>query len=44
MFKGKTVTYTLGCKLNFSESSTISRQLNEISLQKLNLIIGKTCI
>ncbi len=35
MFKGKTVAfYTLGCKLNFSESSTISRQLNEIGFAK----------
>ncbi|MAO70957.1 MAG: tRNA (N(6)-L-threonylcarbamoyladenosine(37)-C(2))-methylthiotransferase MtaB [Flavobacteriales bacterium] len=35
MFKGKTVAfYTLGCKLNFSESSTISRQLNEIGFVK----------
>ena len=35
MFKGKTVAfYTLGCKLNFSESSTISRQLNEIGFTK----------
>lgn len=35
MFKGKTVSfYTLGCKLNFSESSTISRQLNEIGFIK----------
>ena len=35
MFKGKTVSfYTLGCKLNFSESSTISRQLHEIGFIK----------
>jgi len=35
MFKGKTSAfYTLGCKLNFSESSTISRQLNEIGFTK----------
>lgn len=35
MFKAKTVAfYTLGCKLNFSESSTISRQLNEIGFTK----------
>ena len=35
MFKGKTVSfYTLGCKLNFSESSTISRQLNKIGFIK----------
>ena len=35
MFKGKTVAfYTLGCKLNFSESSTISRQLNKIGFTK----------
>ena len=35
MFKGKTTAfYTLGCKLNFSESSTISRQLNEIGFTK----------
>ena len=31
MFNGKTSAfYTLGCKLNFSETSTISRQLKEI--------------
>ena len=31
MFNGKTSDfYTLGCKLNFSETSTISRQLKEI--------------
>ena len=35
MFKGKTSAfYTLGCKLNFSESSTIARQLNEIGFKK----------
>ena len=35
MFKGKTSAfYTLGCKLNFSESSTISRQLNKIGFTK----------
>ena len=35
MFEGKKVAfYTLGCKLNFSESSTINRQLNEIGFIK----------
>jgi len=35
MFKRKTSAfYTLGCKLNFSESSTISRQLNKIGFTK----------
>ena len=35
MLKGKTVAfYTLGCKLNFSETSTISRQLLDIGLIK----------
>jgi len=41
MFKGKTVSfYTLGCKLNFSESSTISRQLHEIGFIKKNFNKG----
>lgn len=35
MFYNKKVAfYTLGCKLNFSETSTISRQLNEIGFTK----------
>ena len=35
MFKGKTAAfYTLGCKLNFSETSTISRQLSDIGFIK----------
>ena len=35
MFKGKTSAfYTLGCKLNFSESSTIARQLNKVGFKK----------
>ena len=35
MFKGKkTAFYTLGCKLNFSETSTISRQLSDIGFIK----------
>ena len=35
MLKGKTVAfYTLGCNLNFSETSTISRQLLDIGLIK----------
>ena len=35
MFKTKTSAfYTLGCKLNFSESSTIARQINEIGFKK----------
>ena len=33
----KTVAfYTLGCKLNFSESSTIGRQLSAIGFTKIN--------
>jgi len=41
MFKGKTSAfYTLGCKLNFSESSTISRQLNEIGFKKTDFNYG----
>ncbi|MGY8987892.1 MAG: tRNA (N(6)-L-threonylcarbamoyladenosine(37)-C(2))-methylthiotransferase MtaB, partial [Flavobacteriales bacterium] len=41
MFKGKTSAfYTLGCKLNFSESSTISRQLNEIGFKKTDFNDG----
>ena len=35
MFKGKKVAfYTLGCKLNFSETSTIGRQLYDIGFSK----------
>lgn len=35
MLKNKTVAFhTLGCKLNFSETSTISRQLNDIGFTK----------
>ncbi len=35
MFNGKTSAfYTLGCKLNFSESSTIARQLNKVGFKK----------
>ena len=35
MFKGKKAAfYTLGCKLNFSETSTIGRQLSEIGFEK----------
>ena len=33
----KTASYTLGCKLNFSETSTISRDLEEEGMQKLIL-------
>ena len=37
MFKGKRVAfYTLGCKLNFSETSTIGRQLSDIGFIKTN--------
>ena len=35
MFKGKKAAfYTLGCKLNFSETSTIGRQLSKIGFEK----------
>lgn len=35
MFKGKKAAfYTLGCKLNFSETSTISRQLKDIGFSR----------
>tara|TARA_B100000902_G_C27291379_1_gene907329 strand:+ start:117 stop:1451 length:1335 start_codon:yes stop_codon:yes gene_type:complete len=35
MFKGKKAAfYTLGCKLNFSETSTIGRQLSDIGFEK----------
>ena len=35
MLNGKKVAYyTLGCKLNFSETSTISRQLEDIGFIK----------
>ena len=37
MLNGKKVAYyTLGCKLNFSETSTISRQLDDIGFVKTN--------
>ena len=37
MLNGKKVAfYTLGCKLNFSETSTISRQLDDIGFIKTN--------
>ena len=37
----QTVTfYTLGCKLNFSETSTIARQLDEHGFQKVNFEQG----
>ena len=32
----KVAFYTLGCKLNFSETSTISRQLEDIGFIKTN--------
>ena len=41
MFKEKKVAfYTLGCKLNFSETSTISRQLNKIGFEKIKFEEG----
>ena len=50
MFNGKTSAfYTLGCKLNFSETSTISRQLKEIGFAKnefnkgADLFVINTC-
>jgi len=50
MFNGKTSAfYTLGCKLNFSETSTISRQLKEIGFLKnefndgADLFVINTC-
>ena len=50
MFKEKKVAfYTLGCKLNFSETSTISRQLNRIGFEKIkfeevaDLYVINTC-
>ena len=50
MFNGKTSAfYTLGCKLNFSETSTISRQLKEIGFVKnkfnegADLFVINTC-
>ena len=50
MFKGKTVAfYTLGCKLNFSETSTIGRQLFDIGFaktefeKKADLYVINTC-
>lgn len=50
MFDGKTSAfYTLGCKLNFSETSTIARQLKEIGFVKkefsdgADLFVINTC-
>ena len=50
MFVGKKVAfYTLGCKLNFSESSTISRQLTDLGFSKsefnngADLFVINTC-
>ncbi|MDC0204853.1 tRNA (N(6)-L-threonylcarbamoyladenosine(37)-C(2))-methylthiotransferase MtaB [Flavobacteriales bacterium] len=50
MFKGKKAAfYTLGCKLNFSETSTIGRQLTDIGFKKTtfedkaDLYIINTC-
>ena len=50
MFNDKTSAfYTLGCKLNFSETSTISRQLKEIGFAKnefnegADLFVINTC-
>ena len=50
MFNGKTSAfYTLGCKLNFSETSTIARQLKEIGFVKkefndgADLFVINTC-
>ncbi|MBT5859147.1 MAG: tRNA (N(6)-L-threonylcarbamoyladenosine(37)-C(2))-methylthiotransferase MtaB, partial [Flavobacteriales bacterium] len=41
MFEDKKVAfYTLGCKLNFSESSTIARQLNEIGFIRNDFNLG----
>jgi threonylcarbamoyladenosine tRNA methylthiotransferase MtaB len=35
-FEGKTVSFhTLGCKLNFSETSTIARLMQEKGFQKM---------
>ena len=45
----KVAFYTLGCKLNFSETSTIGRQLNDIGFskidfsQKADLYVINTC-
>ena len=48
MFKGKKAAfYTLGCKLNFSETSTISRQIADMGFVNLdvtdNAITITTC-
>jgi threonylcarbamoyladenosine tRNA methylthiotransferase MtaB len=41
MFDGKTVSFhTLGCKLNFSETSTIARLMQEKGFQKIPLEMG----
>ena len=50
MFKGKKAAfYTLGCKLNFSETSTIGRQLTDVGFsktdfeKKADLYVVNTC-
>jgi threonylcarbamoyladenosine tRNA methylthiotransferase MtaB len=50
MFKGKKAAfYTLGCKLNFSETSTIGRQLSDVGFSKIafekkaDLYVVNTC-
>ena len=41
MYNGKNVAfYTLGCKLNFSETSTISRQLSKLGFNKTDFKHG----
>lgn len=41
LFEGKTVSfYTLGCKLNFSETSTIARTMQENGFRKVNFEDG----
>ena len=50
MIKGKKIVYyTLGCKLNFSETSTIARELAKYGVVKANegeiadIIVVNTC-
>ena len=50
VFQGKTAAYyTLGCKLNFSETSTFGRMLQEMGVRtaqkgdKADLVLVNTC-
>ena len=39
----KAVYYTLGCKLNFAETSTIGKMLKEVGVRSEERRVGKEC-